>query len=156
MIRTAASVFCGAMLAVAQVHEGIAGGRLEDRIVIDRAIDSLNDPSRLSNAFAQEGDGPVRYGELRASTPAKGFRILGPISSGVPTVKISHEPMGEADIRLPDGRSGIVFIGADVALSEGACTYENADGSTRRKPLLFVLKKEADVWKIASLRILAS
>lgn len=154
MIRTAAFVFCGAMLAVAQVQEDVVGGRLEDRIAIDRAIDSLNDPSRLSNAFAKEGDGPVRYGELRAST-ARAFRILGPISSGVPTVTISHEPLGEADIRLPDGRSGIVFIGADVALSEGACTYEDAAGSIRRKPLLFVLKKEAGLWKIASLRIVA-
>jgi hypothetical protein len=124
---------------------------------IDRAIDSLNNPSRLSNAFARSGDGAARYAELRASTPARAFEILGPLGSAVPAVKISHEPWGEADLGLTNiFRHVIVFIAPDVALAEGACVYEDADGSPRRKPLVFVLKKEAGGWKIASLRMLAS
>jgi hypothetical protein len=155
MIRTAAFLFCAAMLALSQVRQGAPGGRLDDRIAIDRAIDALNDPSRLSNAFAHSGDGPARYAELRASTPAIAFKILGPLASDARVVTISHEPWGEADFGLSNTLwSQIVFISADVALSEGACTYEEGDGSTRRKPLLFVLKREAGVWKIASLRML--
>lgn len=157
MLRTASFLVCGAMAAVSQVPQGVTGDRLHDRIAINRVIDSLNDPFRRSEAFAREGDGPARYAELRRSTPAKQFRILGPRNSGVPVVTISHEPWGEADIRLPDDlRSGILFIAPDVALSEGACSYEQGDGAMRRKPLLFVLKREAGAWKIASLRTVAS
>ncbi len=126
-----------------------------DRVSIDRAITSLNDPARRTSAFAQEGDARARYAELRASTPTTGFRILGPVESARPVVRISHEPWGEAEISLPNTRSGIVFIGSDVALSEGACVYEVAEGITRTKPLLFVLRREMGEWKIASLRVLA-
>jgi hypothetical protein len=143
------------LLAFSQVPQSVTGERLHDRIAIERAIESLNNPFRRSEVFAREGDGPARYAELRRSTPAKEFRILGP-NSGVPVVTISHEPWGEADIRLPhDLRSGILFIGPDVALSEGGCSYQEAGGSTRRKPLLFVLKRDAGAWKIASLRLVA-
>ena len=156
MLRAAVSLVCLGMLAFSQVSQGVTGDRLHDRIAIERAIELLNDPFRRSEAFAREGDGPARYAELLRSTPAKGFRISGPRNSGVPGVTISHEPSGQADIRLPDDlRSGILFIGPDVALSQGACSYEEGDGVVRRKPLPFVLKREAGAWKIASLRIVA-
>lgn len=134
MLRAAVFLICVLMPAFSQVPQSLPGERLHDRMAIERAIESLNDPSRRAEVFASEGDGPSRYAELRRSTPAKEFRILGPLNSSVPVVTISHEPWGEADIRLPgDLRSGILFIGPDVALSEGACSFEEGDGALRTK-----------------------
>jgi hypothetical protein len=85
-----------------------------------------------------------------------------------PTVTISHEPWGEATINFPGRRHffpieivnpriesrTIRFITTDVALADAACTYQE-DGTTRTTPLLLVMKKEGNDWKIASLRVLA-
>ena len=73
------------------------------------------------------------------------------------TVTISHEPWGEATINLPgrESRTSIAFITADVALAEGACTYEDDHSGSQTTPLLFVMKKEGDGWKIAFIRVLA-
>jgi hypothetical protein len=152
MLRTAAFFICGPIMTLSLAF---SQERPSDRIAIDRTISALNDPTRRSSVFAQEGDGLSRYAELRALTPATAFRILGPMESARPVVRISQEPWGEADISLPNARSGIVFIGPDIALSEGTCVYEIAAGITQTKPLLFVLRREDGAWKIASLRILA-
>jgi hypothetical protein len=146
------------MLAFSQDREGIPNEReARDRLAIGRVVASLNEPSQRNNAFAHAGDAPAQYAELQRSIPALGFRILGPgESAGAPTVKISHEPWGEAEIALPPpSRPVVVFIGPDVALAEGACAYEGADGLTQMKRLLFVTIRERGVWKVASLRVLA-
>ena len=83
-------------------------------------------------------------------------------------VIISHEPWGEATINFPGigsitsveilnpqiTASAIRFITPDVALADGACTYKDDGTTTQTTPLLFVLKREGDDWKIASLRLL--
>ena len=149
MLRTPALLVCGAMLALSQDSPS-------DQNAVERTITSLNDPARRSVAFTQDGDGPSRYAELRASTPGRDFRILGPLESARPVVNISHEPWGEADILLPDPRhSGTVFVSPDVALSEVICVYRHPGGLTQTIPVLFVLTREGATWKIASLRILA-
>jgi hypothetical protein len=136
-----------------------------DRFAIGQAIVSLNHVSQPSAIFADQGDGSAQFEQLRKSTPARAFRIIQLPGTSVsdpadpPTVTISREPLGEATIHLPsqfpDPKRGIVFISADVALAEGACTFEDDGGTTRSKPLLFVMKKEGGDWKIASLRLLA-
>ncbi len=93
-----------------------------------------------------------------------------------PTVTISHDPWGEATINFPGMpplppagfypwinlwiyprivSGAIRFITPDVALAEGAWIYQDG-AATQTIPLLFVMKKEGDNWKIASLRVLAS
>jgi hypothetical protein len=67
-----------------------------------------------------------------------------------PNVTISHEPWGEATINLMSPGiliATIRFITPDVAL---------ADGTTHTIPLLFVMKREGENWKIASVYVLAS
>jgi hypothetical protein len=110
------------------------------------------------------------------------FRILEPPGDPVsllqadhPTVTISHEPWGEATIDFPCteylikalqarrleilnprmGSRTIRFVTTDVALVDGAWTYEDDGATTRTTPLLFVMKKERGNWKIASIRVLA-
>lgn len=134
-----------------------------DRVAIERAISGLNE-FRLAAPFTQDSSALDELKRLPNVAPLK-WRDLGPGCK--PTVKISHEPWGEATIgcqfetprtvemlnpRISGG--AVTFITPDVALSEGSWTYDN--GSTQQTiPLFFVLKKEGAEWKIASLRILA-
>lgn len=83
-------------------------------------------------------------------------------SSDHPTLVISHEPWGEATINFPgveivnpriESRT-VRFITPDVALADGVCTYRDFNGHAETTPLLFVMKKEGERWKIASIRLL--
>ena len=133
-----------------------------ERIAIRGAIATLNEPSPPGAHFT--GDAYSAFEQLRAANPVA-FRIIAPAVQPVlmtrtddhPTLTISHEPWGEAAIHLPRGefRPPISFITPDVALAEGAYTYADEHGTRQTAPLLFVMKKEADVWKIASIRVLA-
>ena len=87
-------------------------------------------------------------------------------TAGGVTVVISHEPWGEAQI-YPAGvfpqqllivnprfASGAVrFITPDVATVEGSYTRTD-DDTVQSTPLLFLMKRDRDVWKIASIRLL--
>src|SRR5579862_3658482 len=129
-----------------------------DRIAIGRAITTLNEPLQHSALFTGDGRAYSEFERLRRANPLA-FRIIGPAADPVshPTVTISHEPWGEATINLPgrESRPSIAFITPDVALAEGACTYEDDHAGSQTTPLLFVMKKEGDDWKIASIRVLA-
>jgi hypothetical protein len=121
-----------------------------ERAAIGRVILGLNDSSQ--RRFLT-GNAEAEFERLRRAHPLA-FRIIGPAVGDRPTVTISHEPWGEATIDL-SGRPSIVFITADVALAEGACAYEDHPGTQETTPLLFVMKKEGDDWKIAAIRVLA-
>jgi hypothetical protein len=112
-----------------------------DRSAIDRTISSLNGVSRPTGYFTADSDAPAALDQL---LKPKGY-----------TVAISHEPWGEADIKMQTptilGRT-TRFITSNVALVDGTCSYSEGTAI----PLLFVMKKEGDVWKIASLRVLES
>jgi hypothetical protein len=84
---------------------------------------------------------------------------------GRPTVVISHEPWGEATIDYGGGGEivnprilsrTIRFVTPDVALVDGAFTREVDSTESEMTPLLFVMKKDGRVWRIASVRVLAS
>lgn len=92
----------------------------------------------------------------------KGRRIRFRPTGSRPTVTISHEPWGEAslgfplELRNPRFVSGAIqFVTSEVALAGGSCVYRADEGNTVRTPLLFVLRKEGDTWKIAAIRVLA-
>jgi hypothetical protein len=132
-----------------------------DRVAIGVAIAGLNEVARGSPPFAEGAD----TSELdRLKTDSRG--VSGP---PVPTVTISHEPWGEATINFPGTQPPLAleilnprivcrvirFIMPDVALADGAWTYVGRD-ATMEKPLLFVMRREGNTWRIASLRILAA
>ena len=147
----------------------------DDRLAIDRAISGLNFSPAPEGLFADDATSDLgRLPEVKS--PA--FRILKtsvelggpPLNLGRPVLVISKEPWGEAQLLFPgDPRfisteltnpritGGKVprFVTSDVALVEGSWTYQEA-GSSQTIPLLFVMKKEGERWKIASVRMLAS
>jgi len=116
-----------------------------ERSAIRRVIDALNERPVRAEIFTADSD--ARPGLIRLE-----------IRSWTPTIEISHEPWGEATIYFPFPQPGIEslnprfvsttirFITPDVAL---------VDGTWQTVPLLFVMKKEENDWKIASLRTLA-
>jgi hypothetical protein len=151
------ALWCAALLFASYAFADEAA----ERIAIGRAIAALNEPSQHSALFTDRR-AYSEFERIRTANPVA-FRIIGPAADPEslarvddPTVTISHEPWGEATISLPGrgSRPAILFITPDVALAEGACTYED-DHSKQTTPLLIVMKKEGDDWKIASIRVLA-
>lgn len=117
-----------------------------DSAAIAGAIAALNDPTQRETVIADHGTAASELEALR-KIQAHAFRI----PAVLPTVTISHEPWGEATLGIPGPAEPILFLTPDVALAEGSCT---ADGG-RNVRLLFAMKKEGGVWKIASVRVLA-
>lgn len=112
-----------------------AADEASDREAIRRTIVQLR-------AFTADFDNPAELARIRTA----------PGSLQPPEVLISTEPWGEADIFIPmPGVSFIVvkkirFLTPEIALVDAYA----------RTPVLMVLRKEAETWKIASIRILAS
>jgi hypothetical protein len=142
------AVLCASLVFVPHAFADDAA----DRVAIGRAIAALNEPSH-STLF---GDGGAEFERLRSIYPLA-FQIIGPAAGPDhhPTVTISHEPWGEATINLSASRPSVAFITPDVALAEGACSYEDSHAERQTTPLLFAMKKVGDDWKIASIRVLA-
>jgi hypothetical protein len=141
-----------------------------DNIAIGRTIQALNEsPIRLS-LFASDTNAAAELARLPKGVVK--FRIPDAIGSSQPTLTISKEPWGEATINFPgfpavfelptieiNSRilSGAIrFITPDVALAEGTLTIKGDGDETRTTPLLFVMKKEHDQWKIASIRVVTA
>jgi hypothetical protein len=142
-----------------------------DRVAIDRAVASLNQLPRSASIFTE--DASSELGRLPNVDPLT-IRVPGPQSYPVPTgeatLTISREPWGEVAIAYPgvphsrvfeiinpriENNGPIRFLTPDVALTDGVWTHEDDSGATQRITILFVLKKQGDDWKIASVRILA-
>jgi len=147
-----------------------------DRGQIDKTIAALNvtpEPSGLytDDSVSELGKLPQpgkTQGRLQLNSVVQTQQALG-APTAQPTVVISHEPWGEARINLggaeltppamemlnPHISSGTIrFVSADVATVDGKWTYTDG-GSIRTIPLLFVMRREGDEWKIASARLLA-
>ncbi len=152
-----------------------------DRTGIEHTIAALNELPQRTAIFT--GDAAAELRQLpdvkptavrgvilgQSGNPAPASRIDGP------TVTISSEPFGEATINFPGvtvlpglsstattqvlnpriASGAIRFISLNVALADGTWTYKDNSGATQTVPLLFVMKKEGDDWKIASVRVLA-
>ena len=128
---------------------------VSDRAAITRTIVALNElPPRTSEIAESPTAASELSGLLIATAEVR------PAAS--PTVTISHEPWGEATINFPGievlryrvATATMRFLTPDVALVDGYWT--RTDGPFLFKPVLFVMKKVGDAWKIASARMLAS
>jgi hypothetical protein len=136
-----------------------------DRASIERVIAAVNEVPAPEAVFTADSDAAAA---LERIWKGKSLRYrFGPrhgSSSGTPTVTISHEPWGEATIGNPLPPTEIMnprilsrsirFLTPGVALADATCVYWTTAGA-QTTPLLFVLKKVAGNWKIASLRVLA-
>lgn len=140
-----------------------AANEAADRNAIERTIAALNEYPQRPGLFTADADGTAIV-----RLTAKGKRLLyrRRWPAATPSVTISHEPWGEATINLPgtppaavpetvDSRiesRSIRFVAPDVALAEGVCLFEENGATVHTDRLLFVMKKESDGWKIASVR----
>jgi hypothetical protein len=165
------ALFCLTLLFAA----GAWADESADRAAINRAIAQLNQFPVPSALFTADSDAPAELQKLwEVRRPVYRIRLW-PLDAAPspaadhPTVTISHEPWGEASISFPGVRAlppmemtnprivsrSVRFVTPDVALADGARVYDAGDNSPQTTPLVFVMKKEGDEWKIASLRVLA-
>jgi hypothetical protein len=143
-----------------------------DTAAIHHTIADLNWLAMRSSPFTADANVAEELGHL-PRVPYWRSSAYSVLWAGPPTVTISKEPWGEATITFPGFSSfpevsahpipipkitsgAIRYITPDVALVEGTWTSEGDGVATRTVPLLFVMKREADKWKIASIRTLAS
>jgi hypothetical protein len=142
----------------------LAADEATDRAAIARTIAALNQVPQPPGLFTDDAISELdRLPEMSAVQFQPNATVT--ITVG-PGLVISHEPWGEAQIYMPGLpravmvnpriASGIVrFVTPDVAMVEG--TYTRRDGdSVQTTPLLFLMKRDGEVWKIASVRLLAS
>jgi hypothetical protein len=136
---------------------------ITDRTAIRSVIAALNDSNQHASVFAATGDASSELARLRQLHPTE-FRIIGPPEDSLgqtkkPSVIPSRQPWGEASIQFIPVRTpvnhSVTFVAPDIALAEGAFMYRDTSAAPQLTPLLFVMKRESDGWKIAELRILA-
>jgi len=145
-----------------------------DRAAISHTVVALNVYPPRAELFTADADAAPVLDQLWSGKRIE-YRLapetaaVESLESDLPTVVVSHRPWGEATISYP-GRgimtamemlnpriaaSAVRFVTADVALADGACTYRQYSAGTQTTPLLFVMKREGEAWKIASVRVLA-
>ena len=137
-----------------------AADETADRAAIRHTIARLNELPRHPSLFTADSDAPSELERL----PKAATQVIHSLRSGHLTVTISHEPWGEATFDFPVALhilkprivcGAIRLITADVALAEGTWSDRNFGAPIQTIPLLFVMKKEGDAWKIAALRMVA-
>jgi hypothetical protein len=145
----------------------LAADEAADREAISRTIAALNQVPQPAGLFTD--DAVSDLGRLPGVNQAQFQSQRGVMvaTAGGVTVVISHEPWGEAQICpcvFPQplvivnpqfASRAIRFITPDVAMVEGSYTRRDGD-VVQTTPLLFLMKRDGDVWKIASVRLLAS
>jgi hypothetical protein len=119
----------------------------QDRTAIEKVIAALNDPAQRAVLFTKDASSSVDFDRLidlhRRASSAPGL-VIG-----------THETWTEMTVpRVVSGT--ILFVTPDVAIVDGASTVERAMTITRRVPLLFVMKKQGDEWRISAVRMLAA
>jgi hypothetical protein len=144
-----------------------SANQVTDRDAIRGVIATLNDS--LTDAspaplFAANSDAASELARLRQLHPTE-FRVVEPPADSLvqtvqPVLVISKEPWGEVKLDFSQNSTrvnrSITFVESDVALAEGAYTYRDYIGAVQTTPLLFVMRREGDGWKIAALRVLAA
>ena len=153
------------LLLVLLFARGVWADEASDRAAIGSVIAALNEFPQHPELFTADSDAPVVLRQLGKGKRPTYRPRAGEQGSPSPSVTISHEPWGEATIHLSGPAREVVnprivshnirFITPDVALIDGACSYQEDGAPPQTTPLLFVAKKEAGRWKIASLRVLA-
>jgi hypothetical protein len=144
----------------------LAADEEADRAAIGQTIAALNQVPPPAGMFTD--DAVSDLGRLPGMIPVQFQPNATVVAAGGLTVVISREPWGEAQIYPAGGfphvriivnprfASGAIrFITPDVAMVEGSYTHRDGD-MVETIPLLFLMKRDGDVWKIASVRLLAS
>jgi len=141
-----------------------------DRVAIDGVIRTLNEAPQSARLFTADFDGAAELARLTPNAPASNskFDYSRAGESRPAGLVISHEPFGEASwnpfsLGLPAIVSApprfvvksLRFVGPDVALLDAVQEHYDLLKPTQRIPVLLVLKRETDVWRIASIRALA-
>lgn len=158
---TARLLFCLPLLLTSYALADEPG----DRAAIVQTVTALNEFPHPSTLFTDDASSDLdRLPNVRPLA----FRVMSrPAQPALhpPHVTISHEPWGEASIGIPLPQMEILnpritvnsirFLTPEIALVDGNWTYHKDIADTQTIPLLFIMKKETDSWKIASLRLLA-
>jgi hypothetical protein len=139
-----------------------------DRVAIDKLVRALNESPQNPALFAADFDGAAELARVTKNSEFSDSRIDLSLPGETRPVGlvISHEPMGEASlypfpIRIPavvDAPPRFVIqslrlLTPDVALLDTVQEHYDLFSPPRRFPVLLVLKKEKEVWLIASLRV---
>ena len=145
----------------------LAADEAADRAAISRTIAALNEVPQPAGLFTDDAVSDLgRLPEMNAIQFQPNATV---VTAGGLSVVISREPWGEAQIYFPGqvipppvvilnpriASSTVRFVTPDVAMVEGSYTHRDGD-SMQTTPLLFLMKRDGDVWKIASVRLLAS
>lgn len=134
----------------------------DERAAIGRAVAALNERTWRSATFTSD---PLALAEFQKLLEGKKVEYHIRPGMGRPTLLISHDrPWGEAEIRVPAPSielknprvvSGLVtFISEDVAVVDASLVERTGD-TRQSTPLVFVVKKEGDEWRIMALRVVA-
>jgi hypothetical protein len=166
-------------LSILMASSAWAADEAADRAAIEKVISTLNSSPGSPGLFTDDfrdgavltslgiyRDGPRDGPSIMIPiTPPEGGQATIHASVGAISMCVSHEPMGELGPCVGTDRSGpapasrltirsVRLITPDVALVDAVNNREVA-GPSRRSPVLLVLRREGDVWKIASLRVMA-
>jgi hypothetical protein len=162
-------------LSILMASSAGAADEAADRAAIEKVISTLNSSPGSPGLFTEDFDDDgalISLGVYRSSpsvtipvTTPEGGRPTIHVAVGAISMCVSHEPMGELGPCGETDRSAsasasrfviqsIRLITPDVALVDAVNNRDFA-GLSRRSPVLLVLRREGDVWKIASLRVMA-
>jgi hypothetical protein len=122
---------------------GLWADQDRERAAIHKAIAALNDPARRAKVLTTDADSTVDFDRLIDLHRQHPWSF--PVAIGI------NEPWTE--LTVPRVVSGSIrFIAKDVAIVDGASTIRGAVTLAPRVPLLFVMKKEGDEWRISACR----
>jgi hypothetical protein len=126
-------VLCLCFAAFARTEEA------SDRAAIERVIAALNDPQTPpATLFTSDADSAAELARLSGISRAMAGASRQPWSEVTPPRIVSRS---------------IRFITAEAALADAAETQYGSVILARSVPLLLVMKKEGNTWRIAALRV---
>jgi hypothetical protein len=151
------------LLPILLVGSAVAwGDEAEDRTAIAQAIGGLNERNWRSAILTSD---PAALAEFQKLLDGRRVEYQIRPSASRSTVVTGHgQPWRGSEIRVPvytmelkNPRvvSGFVhFISEDVAMVD-ASLVESSGDARQATPLVFVMKRDGDDWKIAGLRVVA-
>ena len=124
----------------AQGSTGTSNDEAAIRGVVKRYVDAREnrDSKAVEALFTSDADQLVSSGEWRRGREAvvRGTQGSSERNPGVRTITVET----------------IRFLGGDVAIADGPYIIKSAAGSERRMWTTFVMKREAEGWRIAAIR----
>jgi len=143
-----------------------------DRAAIDSMVRTLNEAPQSPRLFATGFEGAAELAHVTQNSKFSDSKLnLSYSNEARPTgVVISHEPMGEAswnplplavptvtEVSVPPRfiAQSVRFVAPDVALLDTLQEHYDIHSAPQRVPVLLVLKKEKNIWRIASVREMA-